>query len=68
MFCKEGALKNLAKFIGKPLCQSLFFNKIVVYKETLAQVFSFEYWEIFKITFFIEYLRWLPVVKLEPSL
>ena len=68
MFCKEDALKNLATFIGKPLWQSLFFNKIVAYKETPAEVFSFEYWEIFKITFFIEYLRWLPVVKLEPSL
>ena len=28
MFCKKGALKNLAKFTGKHLCQSLFFNKV----------------------------------------
>ena len=27
-FCKKVVLKNLAKFTGKPLCQSLFFNKV----------------------------------------
>ena len=27
---EKGVLKNLAKFTGKHLCQSLFFNKIVV--------------------------------------
>ena len=28
MFCKKGVLKNLAKFTGKQLCWSLFFNKV----------------------------------------
>ena len=28
VFCKEGVLRNYAKFIGKYLCQSLFFNKV----------------------------------------
>ena len=28
VFCKTGALKNFAKFTGKHLCQSLFFNKV----------------------------------------
>ena len=28
MFCKEGVLKNFAKFTRKRLCQSLFFNKV----------------------------------------
>ena len=27
-FCKKGVLKNFAKFTGKHLCQSLFFNKV----------------------------------------
>ena len=27
VFCKEGALKNFAKFTGKHMCQSLFLNK-----------------------------------------
>ena len=28
VFCKKGALENFTKFIGKHLCQSLFFNKV----------------------------------------
>ena len=66
VLCKKAALKNLAKFIENTLCQSLFFNKVAVYKATLAQVFLCEYCEILKTSFFIEHLRWLLVVKLEP--
>ena len=53
-----GALENFAKFTGKHLCQSLFFNKVAgaacnfIKKETLAQMFSCEFCEIFKNTFF----------------
>ena len=43
--------------MGKYLCQSLFFNKTAgnvaynfIKKEALAQVFSCEFWEIFKNT------------------
>ena len=39
-----------------------------VNKVDVAQVFSCEYCEIFKNTFFVEHLRWLPLLKLEPSL
>ena len=28
VFCKKDVLKNIAKFTGKHLCQSLFFNKV----------------------------------------
>ena len=28
VLCKKGALKNLAKFTGKHLCQSHFLNKV----------------------------------------
>ena len=28
VFCKKGVLRNLTKFPGKHLCQSLFFNKV----------------------------------------
>ena len=60
VFFKKGVLKNLAKFTGKRLCQSLFFNKgktlkrknNFIKKETLAQLFSFEFSEIFKNSFF----------------
>ena len=27
VFCKKGVLRKIAKFTGKPLCQSLFFIK-----------------------------------------
>ena len=56
---KKDVLKNFAKFTGKHLYQSLFFNKVAslqacdfIKKETLAQVFSCEFCEIFKNTFF----------------
>ena len=58
VFCKKSVLKNFAKFTGKQLCQSLFFNKVAgqacnfVKKETLVQVFSCEFCEIFRNTFF----------------
>ena len=56
---KKGALKHFAKFIGKHQCQSLFFNK----KETLVQVFSFEFCGIFKNTYFTEHLRITAAVR-----
>ena len=28
VFCKTGVLRNFAKFTGKHLCQSIFFNKV----------------------------------------
>ena len=63
VFCKKDVLRNSAKFTGKHLCQSLFFNKIAdlacnfVKKETLAQVFSCEFCKISRNTFFIEHLQ-----------
>ena len=44
------------------MCQSLFFNKVAglrsanLFKETLPQVFPFEFYEIFKNIFFTEHL------------
>ena len=46
---KKGVLGNFTKFIGKYLCQSLFFNKVG--SEDLAQVFSSEFREILKTPF-----------------
>ena len=28
VFCEKGVLRNFAKFTGKRLCESLFFNKV----------------------------------------
>ena len=58
---KIGVLRNFTKFTGKHLYQSLCFNKFVeaynfIKKETLAQVFSCEFCEISKNTFFTEHL------------
>ena len=54
VFYKKGVVKNFAKFKGKHLCQSLFLNKVagLIKKEILAQVFSCEFRETFKNTFF----------------
>ena len=54
---KKGVLRTFAKFTGKHLCQCLFLMKLqakacnFIKKETLAQVFSCEFWESFKNTF-----------------
>ena len=58
VFCKKGALKNLAVLTGKRLCWSLYFNFIKkrLY-ETLTQVFFLEYCEIVKNNYFEEHLR-----------
>ena len=59
---KKGVLKNFKEDIGRHLCQNLIFNKVAglrmatLRKETLAHVFSFEFCEIFKSTFFTEHL------------
>ena len=34
MFCKKGVLRNFAKYTGKHLCQSLFFDKVVGLQST----------------------------------
>ena len=59
LLCKKGVLKNFPKFTGKHLSLTLFFHDVaglIVYnfveKETLAQVFSWEFYEVSKNTFF----------------
>ena len=68
LFSKKGVLKNFAKFTGKYLRQILFFNKVAglrlqacnfIKKETLAQVFSCEFCEIFNKTFSQNTSGWL---------
>ena len=74
VFCKKSVLGNFAKFKGKHLCQSLFFNKVsglkpqacnFVKKGTLVQVFSCEFCEISKNTCFY---RTPPVTASESGL
>ena len=59
---RKGVLRNFAKFSGKHLCQSLLFKLQAevcnfIKKQTLAQVFSSEFYEISKNTFFTEHRR-----------
>ena len=67
----KGLLRNLAKFTGKHLCQSLFFNKVAdlafIKKETLTQVFSCEFCEISKKSFRTEDLSGRPLLNISRS-
>ena len=57
VFCKKGVLKNFTKFTEKHLRQSFLFNEVTynfMKKKTLAHVFSCEFYEIFKNTFFLK--------------
>ena len=52
VFCEKVVLRNFTKLTGKHLCQSFFFNKSYFFKtDTLAQIFSCEFSEIYKNTF-----------------
>ena len=63
VFCKICVLRNLAKFTGKHLYQSLFFNEVAgsrgkfIKKKILTQVFSREFCQIYKKTFLTEHLQ-----------
>ena len=39
MFYEKGVLKNFAKFTGKHLCQSLFFNKVEGLRPAALQLY-----------------------------
>ena len=41
VFCKYGVLRNFAKFTGKHLCQSLYFNKVAGLRKHLCQSLYF---------------------------
>ena len=57
VFYKKFVLKVFAKFTRKHLRQNLFLNKDKGLKETLAQVFSCEFCEIFNNSFLTELIR-----------
>ena len=51
LFSKKIGPENFAKFAGKHLCQSVFLKKVIK-RETQGQVFSCEFYETLKKTFF----------------
>ena len=59
VFWKKSVLKNFAKYAGKHRCQSIFYNNFFekfIKNETLEQMFSCEFGEIFKNKLFTEHL------------
>ena len=70
MLCKKGALRNLAKFAGKHLYQSIFFNKAaslmpaaVLKKRLWHRCFPVNFAKFLRIPFLAEHLQWLLLVK-----
>ena len=66
VFCKKGALSNFAKFTGKHLCQSLFFNKVaglrpatLLKKRLWHRCFPVNFAKFLRTPFFTEHLWWL---------
>ena len=57
MLCKKGVLKNFAKFTGKHLCQSLFFNKVAGLRPVKFPVNFAKFLR----PFFMEHLWWVLV-------
>ena len=58
---KKGVPQNFAKFTGKHLCQSLFFNWVAGIKLMAQRLwhrcFPMNFFKVFKNTFFTEHLR-----------
>ena len=66
LFCEKGVLKNFAKFTGKHVCQSLFFNEVadlrpatLLKKRLWRRFFPVNFAKFFRTPFFIEHLWWL---------
>ena len=66
VFCKKDLLRNFAKFIGKHLCHSLFFNKVAglrpatLFKKRLwHRCFPVNFVKFLRTLFFTEHLWWL---------
>ena len=66
VFCRKGVLRNFAKFKGKLLCQSLFFNKVagvrpaILFKKRLwHRCFPLNFAKFLRTPFFTEHLQWL---------
>ena len=68
---KKGVLRNFAKFTGKHLCQSLFFNKVaglrpatLLKKRLWHKCFPVNFSRFLRTSFLTEHLRWLLLMVL----
>ena len=57
VFCEKGVLRKFAKFFGKHLCQSLFFNEVADLPVNFVK--------FLRLSFFIEHLWWLLLFSVE---
>ena len=70
VFCKKSVLRNFTKFMGKHLCQSLFFNKVaglrhatLLKKGRWHRCFPVNFVKFLRTPFFMEQLWWLLLKK-----
>ena len=56
---RKGILRNFAKFTGKHLCQSLFFNKTLLKQRPWHRFFPVNFTKFLRTPFLTEHLRWL---------
>ena len=63
LFCRKGVLRNFAKFTGKHLCQSVFFNKVapatLLKKRLWHRSFPVNFAKFLRTPFLTEHIRWL---------
>ena len=66
VFCRKGVLRNFAKFTGKHLCQSLFFNKVEGLRPLRFwhRYFPMNFSKFLRAPIFAEYLRWVLLIVL----
>ena len=69
VFCKKGVLENFAKFTGKHLYQSLFFNKVAdlrpvtfLKKRLRHRCFPVNFANFLRTPIFIEHLWWMLLI------
>ena len=74
VFCEKGILRNFAKFTGKHLFQSLFFNKVAggclqIYlkKRLWHRCVPGNFAKFLRTPFSTEHLRWLLLTKRQPQ-
>ena len=72
---RKGVLRNFAKFTGKRLCQSFFFNKVSglrpatsLKKRLWYRCFPVNYAKFLRTPFLTEHLRWLLLELLLPEI
>ena len=70
VFCQKGVLRNFAKFTGKHLCQSLFFNKVaglrpgtISKKRLWYRCFPANFAKFLRRTLLTEHLWWLLLLR-----